>query len=86
MGQDPDGTLREIAQIRARIDRQLDALGDTIPPADELKQDLATGLAIGLVAVVGVWFVANRLKRARQDRRVKRLVHQALREHASPGV
>lgn len=81
MGQDPDETLKEIAQIRARIDRELDALGEALPPTDELKKNLAVGLAIGLATMVGLWFVTNRLKHARQDRRVKRLVREALREH-----
>lgn len=81
MGQDPDETLREIAAIRDRIDGELDALGRSLPPTDEIVRRLAVGVAAGVVTVLGLWYLLHRIGRARQDRRVKRLVQEALREY-----
>lgn len=81
MGESPDETLREIAAIRDRIDHELDALGDSLPPTDELVGRLAIGLAAGVLAALGMWYLVHRLGQAREDRRLKRLVREALREH-----
>ena len=64
MGQDPDETLREIAAIRERIDGELDALGEALPPTDEIVQKLVIGLAAGVITVLGVWYIAHRISRA----------------------
>lgn len=84
MGQSPDETLREIAAIRDRIDGELDALGDALPPTDELVGRIVIALAAGVGTVLGLWYLAHRMSRARQDRRVKRLVKQALAEYRAP--
>lgn len=82
MGQSPDETLREIAVIRDRIDGELDALGEALPPTDEMVRRLVVGAVIGAVTVLGAWYLLHRIERARHERRLKGLVREALHEWA----
>lgn len=80
MGESAAQTVREIDAIRDRIDRELDALGETLPPPETLKRQLALAAVGSVVAVLSVWYLGHRLKVRRQDRHVKRLVKDAIRE------
>lgn len=83
MGESPSETVREIEDIRRRIDHELDALGDSLPPKDEVVTRLALGATVGVVAVLGVWLIANRIRARRHDRRIQRVVRDAVQEAQS---
>ncbi len=80
MGERKADTLREIDEIRRRIDRDLDDLGESLPPASDLKRMAVGALVGGMVLILGVWYLGRRVKVAREERRVKELLKDAIRE------
>lgn len=80
MGESPAQTVREIEEIRDRIDSELDALGEALPPTETLVRRVAVAAVGGAIAVLSLWFLTHRVKVATQDRRLKRLVRQAVEE------
>lgn len=81
MGQDPSRTVSEIALIRDRLDDELDALAATLPPVDVLVRRAVLAAAAGALVVLGLWYAGHRARLGRQERRVKRLVREAIAEH-----
>lgn len=80
MGESAAQTVREIEAIRDRIDGDLEALGETLPPPDTLKKQVAVAAIGGVVTVFSLWYLAHRLRVRAEDRRVKRLVKEAIEE------
>lgn len=83
MGADPAATVKDIEETRRRIDAELDALEAVLPPRDELVRRLTYAALGGAVAVLSLWFIANRWKVRRQDRRIRRIVQEAIDASAS---
>lgn len=80
MGENSARTVREIADLRDRIDADLDALGEFLPPREEIAQRIVVAAVGGVVAILTLWFFGHRMKVNRQDRRIKRIVQDAVRE------
>ncbi|MGH3443570.1 MAG: hypothetical protein ACRDUY_16300 [Nitriliruptorales bacterium] len=80
MGSNATGTLREIAELRDRVDADLDALSEFLPPREELVPRILTAAVGGAVAVLSLWFLGHRMKARRQEQRIKRLVQDAVRD------
>lgn len=80
MGESAAQTVREIEAIRDRIDEDLDALGETLPPPETLKKQAMLAAVGGVVAVFSLWYLSHRLRVRSEDRRVKRLVKEAIEE------
>lgn len=80
MGADPAGTVSDIEETRRRIDAELDALEAVLPPRDEVVRRLTYAAVGGAIAVLSLWFVGHRLKVRRQDRRMRRIVREAIGE------
>lgn len=84
MGARSTRTVREIDEIRERIDSELDALEERLPP--EVIKRRALVVAGGIVlAVAGFWLVTRKVKSKAQDRRVRRMVREALEELDTKG-
>ncbi|MDQ4129715.1 MAG: hypothetical protein M3133_01785 [Actinomycetota bacterium] len=80
MGESPAQTVREIEEIRDRIDSELDALGEALPPKETLIRRVGLVAVGGTIAVLSLWFLAHRVKVATHDRRLRRLVREAIEE------
>lgn len=80
MGSNATGTMREIAELRDRIDADLDALSEFMPPREELVPRILMAAVGGAVTVLSLWFLGHRMKVRRQDKRIKRLVQEAVRD------
>lgn len=86
MGQDAAATVREIQRIRHRIDADLEELSEALPPGNEVVGRAVVAAVAGAVVVLGLWYLAHRLKVGRSERRVKSLVKEAIRELDGAGV
>ncbi|MFN2557242.1 MAG: hypothetical protein ABR592_10320 [Nitriliruptorales bacterium] len=86
MSEGPARTMREIDEIRGRIDAELDELGEALPPAETLRRK-ATMAAVGAVTTLfTLWFVVHRIRIRLQDRRVRRIIREAIEEaNEAPG-
>ena len=80
MGESATQKVREIEEVRDRLDVEMDALGQRVPWWDALVKRMAMAAAGGAAALFSVWFALHRLKIKLQDRRVRRLVVEALEE------
>ena len=80
MGESATEKVREIEEVRDRLDAELDLLGQRIPPRDALVKRMAMAAAGGAAALFSVWFALHRVKIKLQDRRIRRLVAEALEE------
>lgn len=80
MGENTAATVSEIEEIRGRLDAELGALQATLPPKDEIVRRLTYAAIGGAVTVLSLWYVGHRLRVRRQDRRVRRLVREAIEE------
>lgn len=80
MGASSHETVREIAEIREQLDADLDALSATLPPKETVIARLATAAVGGAITVLSLWFIGNRLRRRRQDRRIRHLVAEAIED------
>lgn len=86
MGSSSTETVKEIQEIRGRIDSDLDELGAVLPPRDEIVSQLAISALTGAVVIVSIWFIARRRRTRKEDRRVRRLVREALEEARDAGI
>lgn len=80
MGENTAATVSEIEEIRGRLDAELDALQATLPPKDEVVRRLTYAAIGGAVTVLSLWYLGHRLRVRRQDRRIRRLVREAIEE------
>ena len=80
MGEGTAGTVREIQQIRSRLDGELDALQDSLPPTEDIAQKAAAIVGGLVAAVLALWLLGRRMRTNREDERVKRLVREAMDE------
>lgn len=80
MSQGPARTMREIDEIRHRIDAELDELGEALPPVETIRRKAALAAVSGAVTLLTLWFLAHRLRIRLQDRRVRRLIREAIEE------
>jgi hypothetical protein len=77
--------VREIEEIRGRLDAEIGALAATLPPKDEVVRRL-TGAAVGgAVTVLTLWYLGHRMRVRRQDRRIRRLAREAIVEARPDG-
>lgn len=80
MGQGTARTMREIDAIRHRIDAELDELGEALPPAETIRRKAALAAVGGATTLLTLWFLVHRLRIRLQDRRVRRLIREAIEE------
>jgi hypothetical protein len=80
MGADAAATVRDIEETRRRIDSELDALEASLPPRDEVMRKLTYAALGGAVAILSLWFLGHRMKVRRQERRVRRIIREAITE------
>lgn len=80
MGADPAATVKDIEDTRRRIDAELDALEAALPPRDEVIRKLTYAALGGAIAILSVWFLGHRVKVRRQERRVRRIIREAISE------
>ncbi len=73
-------TIREIDEIRDRIDAELDELGETLPPAETLRRRATFAAVGGAVTLLTLWFITHRLRVRLQDRRMRRIIRDAIEE------
>jgi hypothetical protein len=80
MGESSSETVKEIEEIRARIDADIDALAASLPPKETLVTRFMLAALGGAILVLSLWFAGNRWKTRRQERRIRRLVRDAIDE------
>ncbi len=80
MSDGPARTIREIDEIRGRIDAELDELGEALPPAETLRRKAALAAVGAATTLLTLWFAIHRIRIRLQDRRVRRIVRQAIEE------
>lgn len=87
MGEGPARTMREIDEIRDRIDAELDELGEALPPAETLLRKAVLAAVGGATTLLTLWFIVHRIRIRLQDRRVRRLIREAIEEaNGAPGT
>ncbi len=80
MGENTDQTVKEIESIRAQIDSDIDELAAVLPPREQIVSQLVVAGAAGVVVVLSLWFVARRRRTRKDERRIRRLVREAIDE------
>lgn len=80
MSEGPARTMREIDEIRGRIDAELDELGEALPPAETLLRKAALAAVGAVTTLLTLWFTVHRIRIRLQDRRVRRIVREAIEE------
>lgn len=80
MDQESARTVSEIQAIRTRLDDEFDALAATLPPRDEVVRKLVVSALAGAAVVLTVWYLAHRFRVRGEEKRLKRLVREAVRE------
>ncbi len=80
MSEGPARTMREIDEIRGRIDRELDELGEALPPVETLRRKAVLAAVGAATTLLTLWFTVHRIRIRLHDRRVRRIVRRAIEE------